>query len=104
MRFPYEEPSDQGHVHRRPQCHDRFPPYVLHYRPEEQAADGVHHPEADHHVPHGGDSQSAGHVRLGEVRPDERLFHAYPHGDRDEQLLVGFLQLVSGGREELDAG
>lgn len=84
--------------------HDRRPPDVLHHRAEEQAADSVDHPKADHDVTHRRDAQSARDESLCEVGADERLLHADPYGYGDEQLLVRFFQLVCSGGKELDSG
>lgn len=89
-------------MHQDAQSHDGRPPDVLHQRPEQQAADGVDAAEADHHVADLGDAQGAGDEALGEIGADEGLLHAYVHGDGDEELLVGFLQLVGRGGEEFD--
>lgn len=41
---------------------------------------------------------------LCEIGSDECLFHSDPHGDRYEELLVRFFQLISRGRQQLNAG
>lgn len=103
-RLPYQQPGQQARVHRRPQHDYDLPADVLHRRTEEQAAEGVHHPETDHHVAELGDAQGARDVRLRELGPDERLLHADVDGEDDQQLLEGLLHLVGGRGEELDWG
>jgi len=39
---------------------------------------------------------------LREIGSDERLFHSNPNGDRYEELLVRFFQLISRGRQQLN--
>lgn len=41
---------------------------------------------------------------LCEIGTDERLLHANPDGDRNQQLLVGFAALVQCGRQQRNAG
>lgn len=40
---------------------------------------------------------------LREIGSDERLFHSNPDGDRYEQLLIRFFQLISCSWQQLDA-
>lgn len=103
-RPPYQQPRQQPRVDHRSQRYDALPADVLHGRAEDDAADGVDHAEADHHVPQLGDAQGAGDVRLREFGADKRLLHADVHGEDDEELLVGLLHLVRGGGQELDRG
>jgi len=41
---------------------------------------------------------------LCKIGSDERLFHSNPNGDRYEELLVRFFQLISRGRQQLNTG
>lgn len=99
---------------------------VLHDRSKDDGANGIDNTEADHNVPDLTDAQSTGYVGLervviwyykkcpilcivcpadlGEVSTDEGLLHADEDGERDEQLLVGLLQLVGRGRQQFDSG
>lgn len=41
---------------------------------------------------------------MREVGPYESLLHTDPYRYGDEQLLIGLLQLIGGGRNQLDSG
>lgn len=45
-----------------------------------------------------------GMTDLREISSDKRLFHSNPNRDRYEKLLIRFFQLISRGRQQLNAG
>lgn len=97
VRFPDQHPRLQTGVHEDSQTHNRRSSDIFHDRSKQEAAYRVNATEADHDVADLGNAQGAGYVRLREIGTDKRLLHSDENRYGNQQLLIWFLQLISGG-------
>lgn len=64
MRPPYDKNPYENRMDDKAHHHQRQSSDVFHYGAEQKRTEGVHHPEADHHVSHGRDAQGTRYVGL----------------------------------------
>ena len=100
---PREEDGDAGDVDECAHEEDGHAADLLDDVAEAEGANGIANAEHDDDVADVLNSVGARDVAGGEVGAEEALFDARPKGQRDDEDLVGVLQVVEGGKKQRHA-